>query len=190
MHELIVAALETSAKVKIDLKTGVTLIEKIAKTFIETLELGNKILLCGNGGSAADAQHIACELIAKLKHHRKALPAIALTTNTSILTAVANDNAFEEIFARQVEALGKPGDVLVGISTSGNSPNVLKAVHTAKEKRLKTIGLTGAKGDRLASITDICIKVPSDDTQRIQEAHITIGHIICQIVEEHFVKNR
>jgi len=144
---------------------------------------GNKILLCGNGGSAADAQHLAAELVGKYYLQRKALPALALTTNSSCVTAIGNDYSFDKVFARQVEAFGVPGDVAVGISTSGNSPNVLHALAAAKSMGLATVGFAGRTGGRLASLVDLCLKVPSDDTPRIQEGHITIGHIICEMVE-------
>lgn len=146
---------------------------------------GGKILLCGNGGSAADCQHIAAELVSVLRKDfvRPALAAIALTTDTSLLTASANDFGFEGIFARQVEALGRRGDVLIGISTSGNSPNVLRAVSRARELGLHTIGFTGATGGALADLVDMVIRVPSDNVQHIQEAHTAIGHILCELAE-------
>jgi D-sedoheptulose 7-phosphate isomerase len=144
---------------------------------------GNKILICGNGGSAADAQHIAAEFVGRYEKERIALPAIALTTDTSALTAISNDYGFERVFARQVEALGNEGDVLIGISTSGNSPNVIAAVMKAREKGCKTIGLSGSKGKKLASLCDASVLVPSERTARIQEAHIAIGHIWCEVVD-------
>lgn len=177
-----------SIRVKEELKRESETIEKAALCVIEAIKKGNKILVCGNGGSAADAQHIACELVAKLEKRRRSIPAIALTTNSSILTAISNDESFEDVFARQIEGLGKKGDVLIAISTSGTSPNIIKGVKTARKIGMKTIGFTGKKVDRpkgvsLHTITDICIKVPSLNTQRIQESHITIGHIICEMVE-------
>jgi len=168
------------------LKTLVPVIEQTTRLLIEALEQGSKILLCGNGGSAADCQHIAAELVGKLLVKRKALPAIALTTDTSSITALANDFGYETIFQRQVEALGQKGDVLIGISTSGHSPNVLSAVQTAREIGMKTVGLTGRDGGFLAKVVDFSITVPSDSTQRIQESHITIGHILCELIEAHF----
>ncbi len=146
---------------------------------------GKKVLLCGNGGSAADSQHIATELMVRLSHHieRPALPAIALTTDSSNLTAGGNDIGFENIFARNVEGLGNEGDILIAISTSGNSLNVIKAVEKGKEKGLKSIGLLGGSGGKLKSLVDTAIVVPSENVQRIQEGHITIAHIICEIVE-------
>ncbi len=144
---------------------------------------GNKVLICGNGGSAADAQHIAGEFMGQFKKDRAPLPAIALHTNTSYLTAVANDYGYKEVFARAVKALGRPGDVLIAISTSGNSDNVIQAVRVAKDMGIVTIALTGASGGLLGHIADITIRIPSDNTPRIQEGHIAIGHIICSIVE-------
>jgi D-sedoheptulose 7-phosphate isomerase len=151
----------------------------------ETFRKGNKLLLCGNGGSAADCQHIATELIIRLSHdiERPALPAIALTTDSSNLTAGANDIGFENVFARSIEGLGNKGDVLLAISTSGNSPNVLKAVQTAKNKGMKTLGFLGGKGGRILPVVDQAVVIPSGNTQRIQEGHITAAHIICELVE-------
>jgi D-sedoheptulose 7-phosphate isomerase len=147
------------------------------------LKRGNKILLCGNGGSAADAQHIAAELVGRYEQQRRAFPSVALTTDTSALTAIANDYGFEEIFARQVEALAVAGDVLIAISTSGKSPNVVKAADQARAIGCQTIALTGCSGEPLAAHCDLAVVVPSDRTSRVQEAHITIGHIWCEIVE-------
>lgn len=144
---------------------------------------GGKVILCGNGGSAADAQHLAAELVGRFKLERRALPAIALNTNTSILTALANDYGYETVFSRQVEALANKNDIVIGLSTSGNSPNVIKAIEAAKTRGAKTIGLTGGNGGKLAEVADLNITVPSDNTPRIQEAHITIGHIVCELVE-------
>lgn len=183
MKELISQALAQSAEIKSELAKEVNLIIKMAEAFITTYQQGGKVILFGNGGSAADAQHIATELVGRFKKERSALPAIALTTNTSILTALANDYSFDDIFARQVEALVREGDLCLGISTSGNSPNVLAGISEAKKLRARTIGFTGQSGGKLAGITDLCLKVPSNDTPRIQEAHITVGHIICDLVE-------
>jgi D-sedoheptulose 7-phosphate isomerase len=159
-------------------------IVKIAEITLQALQRGNQILLCGNGGSAADAQHIAAEFVNRFLYDRPALPALALTTDTSILTAIGNDSDFSHLFARQVEALGKAGDLLYAISTSGNSPNVVLAVEAARKRGIETIGFTGGEGGRLAPLCDYALIVPSRSTPRIQEAHITVGHIICQIVEE------
>ena len=147
---------------------------------------GNKLLLCGNGGSAADCQHIATELMIRLSHHiqRPALPAIALTTDTSNLTAGGNDIGFENIFARNVEGLGNNGDVLFAISTSGNSANVIKAVDTAHNKKMKVVGFLGGNGGKLKGLVDLPIIIPSSNVQRIQEGHITVAHIICELVED------
>jgi D-sedoheptulose 7-phosphate isomerase len=159
------------------------LLAQIADELIRAYRAGRKVILFGNGGSAADAQHIAAELAGRYYMDRKPLPAEALTVNTSILTAIGNDYGFEQIFARQVEALGNPGDIAIGISTSGNSPNVIEGVRAAKRKGMITIGLTGADGGQLKNEVDYCICVPSKDTPRIQEAHILIGHIWCELIE-------
>jgi D-sedoheptulose 7-phosphate isomerase len=160
-------------------------IEIAISEIVSCFKSGNKLLICGNGGSAADAQHLAAEFVIRLSHDldRPALPAIALTTDTSQLTAGGNDIGFEKVFARQVEAYGKPGDVLLGISTSGNSKNILRAFKLAKEKDIKTIGLLGSGGGEAKSICDTSILIPSDNVQHIQEAHLTVEHIICEWVE-------
>jgi D-sedoheptulose 7-phosphate isomerase len=165
------------------LTNEISTIEKCGKIIVEAVERGNKILLCGNGGSAGDAQHIATEFVGRFEKERRGLPALALTVDTSALTAIGNDYGFERIFSRQVEALANPGDVLIGISTSGNSPNVLAAVMKAREVGCQIIGLTGAKGKKLASLCDAAVLVPAARTSRIQEAHITIGHLWCEMVD-------
>jgi len=170
------------------LTSEINLIRKCAEMITETLENGGKILICGNGGSAADAQHIAAEFVGRYETERRALSAIALTTDTSVLTALANDYGFEQVFARQVEALGSAGDLLIALSTSGNSPNINTAVMSARRIGCKTIGLTGSEGKKLASLCDVCILVPAKRTARIQEAHITIGHIWCEIVDAKFIE--
>jgi D-sedoheptulose 7-phosphate isomerase len=159
-------------------------IERSGRLICDALTNGNKILVCGNGGSAADAQHIAAELIGYYESRRRSWPAIALTTDTSTLTAVSNDLGFEHVFARQVAGLAHAGDVLIAISTSGKSKNVLRAVEQAKESGCKTIGLTGASADALGSLCDIVVAVPATRTARIQEAHITIGHLWCEMVDQ------
>lgn len=159
-------------------------INEAAELIVKTYKQGGRVFFCGNGGSAADAQHLAAELSGRFYFDRPPLAAEALHVNTSYITAVANDYAYDVIFSREVDAFCKEGDVLVGISTSGNSANVLKAFETAKEKGVLTIAMTGESGGKMASISDILINIPSNDTPRIQESHITIGHIICQIVEE------
>lgn len=166
------------------LETNMEAINSAAVTLVKAALRGNKILICGNGGSAADAQHLAAELIAKLKYRRRALPALALTTDTSVITALANDDGFDQVFVRQVEAFGQEKDILIGISTSGNSINILKAVEQAKKQGLYTIILTGKNGGAMKEAGDLVILVPSDNTQRIQECHITVGHILCDIVEQ------
>ena len=150
----------------------------------DTLAHGNKVLLCGNGGSAADAQHIAAELTGRYKSDRRGLPAIALTTDTSALSAIANDFGYKKVFQRQVEALANEGDLLIGISTSGNSKNVNRALQSAKDLGCRTIGLSGNDGGGMSKLCDVNIIVPSSDTPRIQEMHILIGHIMCQAVDD------
>ena len=159
-------------------------IHRIGKVLLECVRRGNRILLCGNGGSAADAQHIACELVVRLNDDRRSVPAISLTTNTSILTAVSNDIGFERCFARQIEGHGREGDILLVISTSGNSPNVVEAARTAREKQLTVVGLLGKGGGTLKDLCDHSIVVPSRETQRIQEIHIAIAHIWCNHIEK------
>ncbi len=159
---------------------------KIAELLIETFENDGKVLLCGNGGSAADAQHLACELVVKLKEERRALPALALSVNLPILSAVSNDIGFEQAFSRQVEALGRKGDVLVAISTSGSSKNVILAAKRAKEMDLLVVAFTGEGGRELSSIADLPLMIPSLDTQRIQEGYMLAGHIICGLIEKAF----
>lgn len=163
-------------------------IQKCADLILDTLATGNKILVCGNGGSAADAQHIAAEFVGRYETERKGLPAIALTTDTSALTAISNDYGFERVFVRQVEALAVKGDLLIALTTSGNSPNINSAVMTARQIGCQTIGMTGAGGKKLASLCDACILVPATRTARIQEAHITIAHIWCEIVDSKFTE--
>jgi D-sedoheptulose 7-phosphate isomerase len=159
-------------------------IGQITDAIVRCFRQGNKLLICGNGGSAADAQHVAGEFVNRFRYDHAALPAIALTTDTSILTCIGNDSAFENIFSRQVEALAKPGDILVGISTSGSSPNILKALDAARTLSLTTIAFTGEKGrDTLTPKCDLCLVVPSTDTPRIQESHIFVWHVICGVVE-------
>lgn len=179
--------IKSSIDVKERILNDAKLLSKIneaAELIVKTYKQGSRVFFCGNGGSAADAQHLAAELSGRFYFDRPPLAAEALHVNTSYITAVANDYAYDVIFSREVEAFCKEGDVLVGISTSGNSANVLKAFETAKDKGVLTIAMTGESGGKMASISDILINIPSNDTPRIQESHITIGHIICQIVEE------
>jgi len=161
-------------------------IEAVAHIVVDALKDGRKILFCGNGGSAADAQHIAAELTGRYKTNRQALCGIALTTDTSALSAIANDFGYENVFARQVEALATKGDVLVGISTSGDSPNIINALKSAKDMGCHSIGLSGNGGGNMNDVCDINIVVPSTNTPRIQEMHILIGHTICQIIDDNF----
>lgn len=176
------ASIETKRRVLAECEPAIL---GAAARLTAALAAGGKILLAGNGGSAADAQHIAAEFVGRLSSavERRALAAIALTTDASALTAIANDYGFARVFERQVEALGRPGDVLLGISTSGNSENIVRAVVRAREAELATIGLTGAGGGKMAAACDLCIAVPSSITQHVQESHIMIGHILCELVE-------
>ncbi len=183
----ITSEIEESVNVKVSMMKDKKLIETVSKIIdeiVSALKRGRKILLCGNGGSAADAQHFAAELVGKFRKIRKALSAVSLTVNTSILTSIGNDFSFDDVFKRQVEAIGKEGDILIAISTSGNSKNVIEAVEQAKKMGIFTIGFTGKDGGKLAEICDIVVKVPSSSTPRIQEMHITLFHAICGIVEE------
>jgi len=185
MREVVIRELEDGAKIRTTMaQTLSDIIAKAAQIILDAYKAGRKVFLIGNGGSAADAQHIAAELAGRFKLERRGLPAIALTTNTSVLTALANDYGYERVFSHQLEALANDKDVLIAITTSGTSPNILKAVEMAHSKGVTVIGLTGAKGGKLKDSADLTIMVPSDDTPRIQEAHITIGHIICHLVEK------
>jgi len=161
-----------------------TTVTKLASMIISSLTEGKKVIWMGNGGSAADCQHLAAEFVGRFTRERKALPSIALTVDTSILTAIGNDYGFDAVFSRQIEALASPGDVVIGISTSGNSPNVLNAMLIAKEKGCATVAFTGETGGKLAPICDLTLKIPSKVTARIQEMHILCGHILCDIAEE------
>lgn len=181
---LVHKAIEDHQAVVAALSQLVPQIEAMAERLKVCLATGGKIVLMGNGGSAADSQHIAAELVGRFKRERRGLPAMALTTDTSILTAVGNDYGYEQVFARQVEALASEGDVLIGISTSGNSPNVVEAVKVARALGVKTIGLAGGTGGALKALCDEVLVVPSDVTARIQEAHILIGHIWCEMIDE------
>ena len=158
-------------------------IEEIGVRLTKVLKAGRTVFLFGNGGSAADAQHIAAELEARFLRERRALPCHALTTNTSTLTAIGNDYGYERTFARQLEAYARRGDAAIGISTSGNSANVLEAMKTAKKLGVTRIGLTNEKGGKLKGVVDLCLRVPSTDTQRVQECHMAVGHILCDIIE-------
>jgi D-sedoheptulose 7-phosphate isomerase len=181
--------IQESISVKTELaRTTTKEIAEAATAIVTCLRAGGKLIALGNGGSASDAQHLAAELVGRYAVKRQALAAIALTTNSPSLTAIANDFGFEEIFARQLEALAKPQDLVLAISTSGNSPNVLRALETAKALGLERIGLTGNDGGKLRDLVDICIVVPSSSTPRIQEAHSLVIHILCGIVENAFVQ--
>lgn len=187
MHHLIQTEIQKSLSLlqQIHLTASIhDIIEKIARQCITALQAGNKLLFIGNGGSAADAQHLAAELVGRLRFDRPALAAVALTTDTSALTAIGNDYDFEHIYSRQVEALGQPNDVLIGISTSGKSPNILRAFEMARAKQMMTIGFTGSEAPLFRDRCDLVLTIPAQETSKIQECHIMIGHIICLLIEE------
>ncbi len=181
--------IHSSIEVKQQVANDSIMLEKInsiSNLLTVRLQAGNKILFCGNGGSAADAQHLAAEFSGRFYTDRKALPAEALHCNTSYLTAVANDYSYDVVYARLLDGIGNAGDVLIGLSTSGNSKNIIKAFETARTKEITTIGFTGSTGGSMKDLSDILINIPSADTPRIQECHMLIGHIICQLVEEKY----
>lgn len=182
-EDLYLKAIHDHIMVVEQLKNQQQLFEDIADQMIRAIRAGKKILWCGNGGSAADSQHLAAEIVGRFRRERRGWASIALTTDTSILTAVGNDYGYNAIFARQVEALCQPGDLLVGLSTSGNSPNVCSAIECARALGAFTVGMTGAGGGNLASLAHSCLRVPSNDTARIQECHILFGHMLCDRVE-------
>ncbi len=185
MIENIREQMETQRTVLAAMQSGLApLVAETVELLAATYRAGNKLLLCGNGGSAADAQHFAAEIVGRFKMERRGLPAIALTTDSSILTALGNDYGFDRIFSRQVEAHAVPGDVVVGISTSGNSPNVQQALALARQTGCRTVGLLGRDGGSIAGCVDIALTVPSSDTPRIQEGHILMIHIICDLLEK------
>jgi len=185
MKEKIQKAFKESIAVKERfVEENIDTIIEVSILLADTFNRGNKLMLFGNGGSASDASHIAAEFVNRFKKERPAFPAIALNTDMAVITSIANDYDYSEIFARQVKALGQDNDVVIAISTSGSSPNILKAVNVARRKKLKTIAFTGAKGDELASKCDYLFVVASPDTPRVQETHITLGHVLCQMVEE------
>lgn len=185
MREKILKEFKESIKVKENFVEGhLDMIIEVAKAIAGTFNDGNKILLFGNGGSSTDASHIAAEFINRFKRERPGLPAIALNTDMAVITSIANDYDFSDIFVRQLKALGSEGDMVFAISTSGNSQNVIKALEVAKKKKLKTVLLTGSKGEKLAAKATYSFVVPSDNTPRVQETHITLGHVLCLMVEE------
>ncbi|MFX0000764.1 MAG: SIS domain-containing protein [Candidatus Hodarchaeota archaeon] len=184
MENEIISILDESVKVKEGIKNLTPIIIKISNKIIDAYKNKKKVVLFGNGGSAADAQHIAAEFVGKFYKDRDSLPSLAFHTNTSVLTATANDYGYDLIFERQVSSFVEKGDIVIGISTSGNSPNVIKGLIKAKEKGAIIIGFTGEKASKVEEIVDFCLKIPSSDTPRIQEGHITVGHIICYLVEK------
>ena len=191
-EKMIIDRINNSIEVKKNILRDNNLVKKvdlISQAIIKAYKSNKKVILFGNGGSAADAQHLVGELVNKFYFDRKSLPAIALTVNTSILTAIGNDYSFDQIFSKQLEGIGDEGDIAIGISTSGNSKNIIEGLNFAKKNKLFTVGFTGKDGGKINNIVDVCINVPSDDTPRIQEAHIMIGHIVCEIVEKELFKN-
>jgi len=185
MTELAINRIQTSIQVKTKMLSNVQSIVSVADVIVKAFHNNGKVLLFGNGGSAADAQHIAGELVGTFYiRDRHGLPALSLATDSSSLTAISNDSSYENVFARQIEALGKAGDVSIGISTSGKSANVLRALAVSKEMKITTVSLTGSMNGKIGKITDYCINIPSHETPRIQEAHILVGHILCEIVEK------
>ena len=189
MKNLITEYLKTASENISSIVGQIANIELAVNQIVTSCKSNNKIIFCGNGGSASDAQHLAAELIGRYKEDRPPLPAISINTDTSALTAIGNDYGFENIFSRQIDGLGNPGDTLVAISTSGCSKNVIKAIEEAKRKQIVVIGLTGIKKTKFSEMSDICIHAQSDKTNHIQEAHITIGQLICGLVEKEIFKN-
>jgi D-sedoheptulose 7-phosphate isomerase len=187
--EVFDAAIMSHLEVVRELSRQQGVLETIARAMSGAIRQGDKILWCGNGGSAADSQHLAAEIVGRFRRDRRGLPSIALTTDSSILTAVANDYGYQCVFSRQVEAIAKPGDILVGISTSGNSQNVLMAIHQARSMGLKTVAFTGQGGGKIGQIADHILSIGSTDTARIQEAHILAGHMICDWLELEWLKS-
>ncbi len=183
MKEQIEKSLEETAERFRRLRRQAPILEAVARAWIDALKRGNKIMFCGNGGSAADSQHLAAELMGRYKFDRRPLPALSLTTDTSALTAIGNDYGYENVFSRQLRGLGVRGDVLVGISTSGNSRNVLEAFAVAREMGVFTVAFTGESGGRMKDAADLCLAVPSSVTNSVQEMHIACGHLVCGIVE-------
>lgn len=171
-------------------RSFIALIAQMAAAAVKVYRSGNKIMLAGNGGSAADAQHLAGELVNRFRFDRPALAAIALSTDTSVLTCIANDSSFENVFARQIEALGVKGDMFIGISTSGSSPNILKALKQCRAMKIISVGFTGEKSAKMEKFCDYCFAVPSENTPRVQEAHIMLGHILCDLIESSLFKKR
>ena len=189
IENAIIEYFETASEKVLKLKNQASNINLAVCQIVASCKSNNKIIFCGNGGSASDAQHLAAELIGRYKEDRPPLPAIAITTDTSAITAIGNDYGFENIFSRQISGIGNSGDTLVAISTSGNSKNIIKAIEEAKKRKITVIGLTGINNSELSNLSDICIHAQSDQTNYIQEAHITIGHLICGLVEKEIFHN-
>lgn len=183
IKQILQASIDTKQKLSED-KELLATIEKIVEVTVTAFKNGKRVYFCGNGGSAADAQHLAAEFSGRFYTDRKALPAEALHCNTSYITAVSNDYSYDDIYSRLIDGIGIEGDILFGISTSGNSKNIIKAFEVAKQKGMITVGFTGITGGRMKPVSDLLVNIPSSDTPRIQESHITVGHIVCQLVEE------
>tara|TARA_Y100000741_G_scaffold344308_1_gene308793 strand:- start:1097 stop:1675 length:579 start_codon:yes stop_codon:yes gene_type:complete len=192
MLSKIISEIEESIKVKSDIindKSLLLKIESLANEILSSINSGGKIMFCGNGGSFADSQHLAAEFVSRLRFDRAPLPSIALGTNSSNITAIANDYGYEQVFSREILAIGRETDILIPISTSGNSKNILNAIKSAKDKKIRVIGLSGKDGGEMKNLCDL-ILIPSESTEKIQESHIMIGHIICSIVEHEYFLNR
>ena len=191
MRGKIETAFQESAQVKLQFiqnEENVGKIMEVAKRILAAYRKGNKVLFFGNGGSACDASHLAAELVNRYKKDREGLPALALTTDMAIVTSIGNDYDYAELFSRQIKTMGNKGDIAIAISTSGNSPNVLKAVEMARQKGITTVGFTGKDGGKLAGLVDYAFIIPSNNTARIQEAHITLGHLLCELIEDEMFK--
>lgn len=186
MSEIILYSIDEIIKNFHDLKNHAPKIAEIAQIWCDAISRGNKVIFCGNGGSAADSQHLAAELMGRYKVDRNPMPSLSLTTDTSALTAIGNDYGYDKVFSRQLRGIGNKGDILVGISTSGNSKNIIDAFHIAKEKEITTIAFTGQSGGEMIKLADVTLNVPSTATNNIQEMHIACGHMICGIVEQNF----
>ena len=184
MKEKIIQECQTISECFTGLKGLAPILQEVIDVCLVALKQGRKIMFCGNGGSASQSQHLAAELVGRYKLNRLAMASVALTTDTSILTAVGNDYGYDEVFARQVEGLGQSGDILIGLSTSGNSPNVVKAFEKATEKGIKTVAFVGGKGGMMSEKADFVLRVPSDQTNHIQEMHLALGHMLCGLIEE------
>ena len=190
MQNYVADQIEQLSKQLVQLKTQSTIVVKIADMCIDAIRNGNKVIWCGNGGSAAQSQHLAAELVGRYKINRPAMNSISLTVDTSNLTAIGNDYGYDVVFSRQLQGVGQKGDILIGLSTSGNSKNVVLAFEMAKEKGIRTVALVGAKGGAMRDMADVALCVPADTSAHIQEMHITVGHLICDLIEQEFYREK